>query len=61
MTLYCLYIMAKKRYKTCLLPELERRAEAIAGEFNTQGVATTLWAYATMGREPGERDRKSVV
>ena len=31
------------------------RAEAISGEFNPQGVANTLWAYATMGRKPGER------
>ena len=28
-----LHIIAKKPYKTCLLPELERRAEAISGEF----------------------------
>jgi hypothetical protein len=27
--------------------------EALAGTFNAQGVANTLWAYATMGREPG--------
>ena len=33
--------------------ELEGRAEALAGTFNAQGVANTLWAYATMGREPG--------
>jgi len=32
--------------------ELEGRAEALAGTFNTQDVANTLWAYATMGREP---------
>jgi hypothetical protein len=25
----------------------------VAGTFNAQGVANTLWAYATMGREPG--------
>ena len=25
----------------------------MAGTFNAQGVANTLWAYATMGREPG--------
>jgi hypothetical protein len=34
---------------------LEGRAEAISGEFNSQNVANTLWAYATMGRQPGER------
>ena len=33
--------------------ELEGRAEALAGLFNAQDVANTLWAYATMGREPG--------
>jgi hypothetical protein len=33
---------------------LEGRAEAISGEFNSQAVANTLWAYATMGRKPGE-------
>ncbi len=52
-----LHIMAKKRYKTSLLPELERRAEAISGEFNTQQVANTLWAYATMGTRCGRMRR----
>ena len=32
---------------------LEGRAEAVAGTFNALEVANTLWAYATMGREPG--------
>jgi hypothetical protein len=32
---------------------LEGRAEAVAGTMNAQNVANTLWAYATMGREPG--------
>jgi hypothetical protein len=32
---------------------LEGRAEALAGTFKAQNVANTLWAYATMGREPG--------
>ena len=27
--------------------------EALAGTFKAQGVASTLWACATMGREPG--------
>jgi hypothetical protein len=27
----------------------------ISGEFNSQEVANTLWAFATMGRKPGER------
>jgi len=31
----------------------EGRAEAMAGTFNAQAVANTLWAYATIGREPG--------
>jgi hypothetical protein len=32
---------------------LEGRAEAVAGTFKAQEVANTLWAYATMGWEPG--------
>ena len=32
---------------------LEGRAEAVAGTIKAQAVANTLWAYATMGREPG--------
>jgi len=27
----------------------------VAGECNPQAVANILWAYATMGRRPGER------
>jgi hypothetical protein len=49
-------IMAKTRYRPwdpALVPKLERRAEALAGTFNAQHVGSTLWAYATMGREPG--------
>ena len=34
---------------------LERRAEAVSAQFNSQGVANTVWALATMGREPEER------
>ena len=52
-----LHIMAKTRYRPwdpALVPRLEGRAEALAGTFNAQKVANTLWAYATMGREPGE-------
>ena len=48
-----LHIMAKSRYRPwdrTLIPELEGRAEALAGTFKAQEVATTLWAYATMGR-----------
>ena len=51
-----LHIMAKSRYRPwdrTLVPELEGRAEALAGSFKAQEVANTLWAYATMGREPG--------
>jgi hypothetical protein len=33
---------------------VEGRAEAVAGTMNAQAVANTLWAYARMGREPGE-------
>ncbi len=50
-----LYIMAKTRYRPwnpTLVPKLEGRAEALAGTFNAQNVANTLWAYAKMGREP---------
>jgi hypothetical protein len=31
----------------------ERAAAAAAGTFKAQNVASTLWAYATMRREPG--------
>ena len=49
--------MAKQRYKATgpLLLALELRAEAISGEFNSQHVANTLWAFATMGTKPGDR------
>ena len=36
-----------------MMGKLEGRAEALVGTFNAQEVANTLWAYATMGREPG--------
>ncbi len=36
--------------------ELEGRAEALTDTFNSQGVSNMLWEYATMGREPGERE-----
>ena len=51
-----LHAMAKARYtptNPLVIGALERRAEALAGTFNAQGVANTLWAYATMGRKPG--------
>jgi hypothetical protein len=38
-----------------MMGQLERRLEAISGEFNSQEVANTLWAFATMGTKPGER------
>ena len=50
-----LHIMAKTHYRPwdpSLVPALEVRAEAVADTFNTQSLANTLWAYATMGREP---------
>ena len=31
------------------------RAETISGEFNSQGVANTLWAFVMMGTKSGER------
>ena len=51
-----LHIMAKTCYRPwdrTLVPELEGRAEALAGTFNTQNVANTLTAYAKIGRGPG--------
>jgi hypothetical protein len=51
-----LHIMAKTRYSPwdqSLVSKLEERVEALAGTFKAQNVANTLWAYATMGREPG--------
>jgi hypothetical protein len=53
----CQHCMAKQRYKPTepLRLALERRAEALSGECNSQGVANTLWAYATMRGKPGER------
>ena len=38
-----------------VMGQLEGRAEAISGEFNSQDVANTLWAFATMGTKLGER------
>ena len=35
--------------------QLERRAEAMSGQLNSQEVANTLWAFATMRTKPGER------
>jgi hypothetical protein len=50
-----LHITAKYGYETCLLPELERWAEVVAGEFNSQNISNTMWAYVIMGRKPGDR------
>ena len=54
-----LYAMAKAKYtpsEPLLVEALERQAVAVAGrgDFNAQNVAITMWAYATMGREPGK-------
>jgi len=38
-----------------VLGALEARAGEVAAACNPQNVANILWAYATMGREPGER------
>jgi len=35
--------------------QLERRAETISGQFTSQEVAKTLWAYATIATKLGER------
>ena len=51
-----LHIMAKKRYRpvsAALLPELEGRLRAVAGESTPQNIANTLWAFATLGERPG--------
>ena len=50
-----LHMMAKKRYRPAsktLLPALEGRLRAVAGECNPQGIANTLWAFATLGKRP---------
>jgi hypothetical protein len=47
------FVYVYRPWNPALVPKLEGRAEALAGTFNAQGVANTLWAYATMGREPG--------
>jgi hypothetical protein len=38
-----------------MMGQLEWRTETISGEFNSQEVANTMWAFATMGTKPGER------
>ena len=51
-----LHIMTKTHYSPwhpSLVPVIEGLAEAMAGTFNTQGMANTLWSYATMGQSPG--------
>ena len=53
-----LHIVAKTRHRPSnheFLATLDARVEEVARECNSQGVANTLWAYATMGRRPGER------
>jgi hypothetical protein len=37
-----------------LMRKLEEQAEGLAHTFKAQGVANTLWAYATLGRQLGE-------
>jgi len=51
-----MHAMAKAHYtptNPLVLGPLEQHTEALADTFNTQDVANTIWAYATMGREPG--------
>jgi hypothetical protein len=38
-----------------MMGQLERRAEAISGEFNSQCVANTMWAFVKMVTKPGDR------
>ena len=50
-----LHIIAKERHGALgLLPALEARAWAVAGECNPQAMTNIPWAYASMGRRPGE-------
>ena len=50
-----LHIIAKKHKKTSILQQLERRAETISREFDSQSLPNTLWVYVTMGTKPGEQ------
>ena len=38
-----------------MMGQLERRADAISGEFKSQDVANTLWEFETMGTKTGDR------
>jgi len=38
-----------------MMGQLERRAEAISGDFNSQSVANTLWVFPKMKTKPGDR------
>ena len=38
-----------------MMGQFERWTEVISGEFNSQAVANTPWAFVTMGTNPGER------
>ena len=38
-----------------MLGELEARMEEVVMQCTSQAMANTLWAYATMGRKPGEQ------
>ena len=52
-----LHSMAKARYRPAngtFSSALEGQAEAVIGLFNAQEVANTVWAYATMKRQPGK-------
>ena len=42
-----LHMMAKKRYKICLLPDLERRMETISADFDSQQLAKTRLIFDT--------------
>ena len=51
-----LHSMAKARYRPAddtFSSALEGQAEAVIGLFNAQELANTVWAYATMKRQPG--------
>jgi hypothetical protein len=51
-----MHAMAKAHYtpsSPLVFEALEQQAEALAGTFKAQDVATTLRAYAKMGQDPG--------
>ena len=53
-----LHTLAKtRRQRPCenILGALEARALEVQGDFNPQNIANTLWAFATLGKQPDDR------